>query len=52
VDLSPTDTATFGLPAPRPAYSVLDNLTARLTGLEPLPEWRDSLKRLVAELGA
>ena len=50
VALTPTDTATFGLPAPRPAYSVLDNLKARLTGLEPLPPWRDSLKRLVAEL--
>lgn len=50
VALTPTDTATFGLPAPRPAYSVLDNRMARLTGLEPLPPWRDSLKRLVAEL--
>lgn len=51
VALTPTDTATFGLPAPRPAYSVLDNLMARMTGLEPLPPWRDSLKRLVADLG-
>lgn len=51
VALTPTDTATFGLPAPRPAYSVLDNRMARMTGLEPLPPWRDSLKRLVAELG-
>lgn len=51
VDLSPTDTASYGAPAPRPLYSVLDNRLARLTGLEPLPEWRASLKRLVAELG-
>jgi dTDP-4-dehydrorhamnose reductase len=50
VDLSPTDTATFGAPAPRPAFSVLDNCMARLTGLEPLPPWQSSLKRLVAEL--
>lgn len=50
VDLTPTDTATFGAPAPRPAFSVLDNCKARLTGLEPLPEWRDSLKRLLADL--
>jgi dTDP-4-dehydrorhamnose reductase len=51
VDLTPTDTASFGAPAPRPASSVLDNRLARLTGLEPLPHWRDSLKRLIAELG-
>jgi dTDP-4-dehydrorhamnose reductase len=50
VDLTPTDTASFGAPAPRPAFSVLDNRLARLTGLEPLPHWRDSLKRLIAEL--
>jgi dTDP-4-dehydrorhamnose reductase len=50
VGLAPTDTETFGAPAPRPAYSVLDNCMARMTGLEPLPEWRASLKRLVAEL--
>lgn len=50
VDLTPTDTATFGAPAPRPAFSVLDNCMAGLTGLEPLPDWQTSLKRLVAEL--
>jgi dTDP-4-dehydrorhamnose reductase len=50
VDLSPIDTATFGAPAPRPPFSVLDNRLARLTGLEPLPHWRESLKRFVAEL--
>lgn len=51
LELSPTDTATFGAPAPRPAYSVLDNLQARMTGLEPLPHWRDSLSQLLAALG-
>jgi dTDP-4-dehydrorhamnose reductase len=50
VRVSPIDTATFGAPAPRPAFSVLDNTMARLTGLEPLPDWQSSLKRLVAEL--
>jgi dTDP-4-dehydrorhamnose reductase len=50
VDVSPIDTATFGAPAPRPAFSVLDNTMARLTGLDPLPDWQASLKRLVAEL--
>lgn len=50
VDLRPTDTATFGARAPRPANSELDNLMARLTGLEALPHWRESLRRLVADL--
>jgi dTDP-4-dehydrorhamnose reductase len=52
VEVSPTDTASYAAPAPRPAYSVLDNLMARLTGLPPLPHWRDSLRTLVAELSA
>ena len=51
VDLTPTDTATFGAPAPRPAFGVLDNRLARLTGLPPLPDWRMSLPRLLAEMG-
>lgn len=51
VDLTPTDTASFGAPAPRPAFSVLDNCLSRLVGLEPLPDWHASLKRLVTELG-
>jgi dTDP-4-dehydrorhamnose reductase len=51
VTCTPIDTAAFNAPAPRPRFSVLDNLKARLIDLEPLPEWRASLKRLVAELG-
>jgi dTDP-4-dehydrorhamnose reductase len=50
VDLGPTDTASYGAPAPRPAFSVLDNCIARLTGLDPLPDWQASLKRLIASL--
>jgi dTDP-4-dehydrorhamnose reductase len=34
-------------PAPRPANSVLDNMALRLGGLPALPDWRDSLARLV-----
>jgi dTDP-4-dehydrorhamnose reductase len=39
-------------PAPRPAYSVLDNMALRLSGLPALPDWQDGLARLVAALRA
>jgi dTDP-4-dehydrorhamnose reductase len=39
-------------PAPRPAYSVLDNMALRLSGLPALPDWRDALARLVPVLVA
>lgn len=50
VDLTPTDTASFGAPAPRPAFSVLDNLMARQIGLPDMPAWQDSLAQLIAEM--
>ena len=37
-------------PAPRPANSVLDNAALRMSGLAPLPHYRESLDRLVREL--
>jgi dTDP-4-dehydrorhamnose reductase len=37
-------------PAPRPAYSILDNAALRLAGYPALPEWQDGLERLVAVL--
>jgi len=37
-------------PAPRPAYSVLDNMALRLSGLPALPDWHDALARLVLAL--
>ncbi len=37
-------------PAPRPAYSVLDNMALRLCGLPALPDWQDGLARLVTTL--
>ena len=39
-------------PAPRPAYSVLDNMALRLSGLPALPDWQDALARLVPALRA
>ncbi len=38
-------------PAPRPAFSVLDNAALRLTGLPLLPDWQDGMERLVRYLG-
>ncbi len=38
--------------APRPAYSVLDNMALRLSGLPALPAWQDGLARLVPVLKA
>jgi len=39
-------------PAPRPAWSVLDNAALRLSGLPLLADHRESLQRLVKELTA
>lgn len=39
-------------PAPRPAAAVLDNVALRLGGFTPLPHYRDSLRRLIDDLGA
>lgn len=50
----PIQTAELDPPllAPRPAYSVLDNMALRLSGLPALPDWQDGLKRLVPVLRA
>jgi dTDP-4-dehydrorhamnose reductase len=39
-------------PAPRPAYSVLDNSALRLCGIPLLPDWHEPLERMVKELVA
>ncbi len=52
VDLTPTDTASFGAPAHRPQYSVLDNLMTRQIGLDTMPVWEESLERMLADLPA
>ena len=48
--VTPITTAEHPSPARRPAYSVLDNAALRLQGLPLLPDWRESLGRLVKEL--
>lgn len=52
VDLSPTTTAAFNAPAPRPANSVLDNVMARQLGLPAMPQWEASLEGLLAKIDA
>lgn len=41
--VEPTTTAEYGAPAPRPAYSVLDNAAWRSLGEAPLPGWNEGL---------
>jgi len=40
----PTTTAEYGAPAPRPAYSVLDNAAWRALEEPPLPAWENGLQ--------
>lgn len=46
--ITPITTEEFPLPAPRPAYSVLDHGMWAANGLAPLPHWRDALHRAAA----
>jgi dTDP-4-dehydrorhamnose reductase len=50
VAVAPVTTASLGLAARRPAYSVLDGARYRSLGLPAPPPWRDSLAGLVASL--
>ncbi|HSZ36683.1 MAG TPA: dTDP-4-dehydrorhamnose reductase [Acidimicrobiales bacterium] len=50
--VKPIRTSDRDDPAPRPAYSVLDNMALRLNGLPALPEWQDALARLVPAIRA
>jgi dTDP-4-dehydrorhamnose reductase len=45
VKISPITTADLGRPAPRPAFSVLDNYVSRLRGMTPMPDYCDALAR-------
>jgi len=48
-DLRPCTTAEYPLPAPRPAYSVLDNAKRRAAGLDLMPSWREALAEVLEE---
>lgn len=50
VEPIPTSALAPPRPAPRPANSVLDNAALRLSGSSLLPEWQDSVAKLVVEL--
>jgi dTDP-4-dehydrorhamnose reductase len=50
--ISPTTTAAFPRPAPRPAYSVLSSQKWHDAGLPQLPQWRDALHEAVKTLGS
>jgi dTDP-4-dehydrorhamnose reductase len=46
--IRPCATADYPTPAKRPAYSTLDTTRAEGLGVEPLPDWRQSLPAVVA----
>lgn len=48
VEVKPITTEELNRPAPRPAYSVMDNLNWRLNGFLPLRHYRESLKDYLA----
>lgn len=50
--VTPITTAEYGAPAPRPAYSLLDNAAWRALGEAPLPPWQDGLSAYLRERSA
>jgi dTDP-4-dehydrorhamnose reductase len=48
--VSPTDSATFVRPAPRPAYSVLGHQRLRAHGIRPIGPWQERWQRAASEV--
>ena len=48
--ISPCETRDYPTPARRPSYSVLASERLEEIGLDPLPQWRESIGKLVLEL--
>jgi dTDP-4-dehydrorhamnose reductase len=46
--VKPITTADLARPAPRPAYSVLENMNLQLAGVPLLPPWQESLQAYLA----
>lgn len=47
IAVTPVSSAEFPLPAPRPRSEMLRNLKLELLGLDPMPEWRESLRQYI-----
>jgi len=50
IKVAPISTPELNLPAPRPAYSVLDNYCIRIEGMSALQPWKDALQEFLAEI--
>ncbi|WCN38100.1 dTDP-4-dehydrorhamnose reductase [Aneurinibacillus uraniidurans] len=50
IQVHPIPTAEYPLPAPRPAYSVLDHMMIRLQNMSDLRHWREGLQSFLKEL--
>ena len=50
-ELSPTTTEAYGSKGARPAYSVMSSEKLKPLGVDPLPPWRDALRRYLAQKG-
>lgn len=50
VELLPCHTGEFNLPAPRPAYSVLENSHLKSLGIHLMPYWKESLNHFLKEI--
>ena len=51
VEVARQPSSALDRPAPRPAWSVLDQTHAHSAGFAGLPHWRDGLARLLEEFG-